>query len=197
MLKAIRYFMVLVLVLPFSFVAQADQVQLTLDPQHSYVLWHVEHLGFSSQTGKWYMNGTLTLDKEKPENSKIKASVKIADLVTGIPELDKHLLGPQFFDAAKFPTAEFVSDKVEVLSQSTAKVHGTLTLHGVSKPISLDVKLNKIGKNPINDKDTVGFTAKTVIIRSDFNLKTFLPQVGDEVQIDIGAEASNAADGRQ
>jgi polyisoprenoid-binding protein YceI len=195
MLKAAGRFLASILLLPISFAVQAEEIHLTLDPQHSYLIWHAEHLGFSSQTGKWYVNGTLSIDKEKPENSKVNVSVKIADLITGLPELDKHLLGPLFFDAAKFPTADFVSDKVEVLSKTSAKVHGILTLHGVSKPVTLDVTLNKIGKNPINDKDTVGFTAKTEIKRSDFNIKSLLPQVGDDVKIEIGAEASKATNG--
>src|SRR5437868_3670708 len=95
-MKAARLFIVSILLLPIAFALYAKEVQLTLDPHHSYILWHVEHLGFSSQTGKWYVNGTLTLDQEKPENSKVNVTVKIADIVTGIPELDKHLLGPLF-----------------------------------------------------------------------------------------------------
>ncbi len=69
---------------------------LTLDPEHSYILWQISHLGFSTQAGKWYVNGTVTLDKDKPENSKVNATIKLADIVTGIPELDKHLKGKLF-----------------------------------------------------------------------------------------------------
>ena len=68
-----------------------------------------------------------------------------------------------------------------------------LTLHGVSKPITLDVKLNKVGVSPINDKMTVGFTATTMFKRSDFGMNSFLPGVGDEVKIDIEAEATKNA----
>ncbi len=196
MLKKARFFLAILFLLPVSLALYAEEIHLTLDPKHSYLLWRVEHLGFSTQAGKWYVNGTINIDKEKPENSKVQATVKIADLITGIPELDKHMLGPLFLDAAKYPTAQFVSNKVEVLSQTSAKVQGTLTLHGVSKPVILEVTINKIGKNPMNDKDTVGFTAKTVIKRSDFNINSLIPQVGDEVKIEIGAEAyaSNESD---
>lgn len=172
---------------------QAEEVKFELDPQHSYLIWHIDHLGFSSQSGKWYVNGTLSLDKDKPETSKLNVTVKIAGLVTGIPELDKHLMSPLFFDAAKFSTATFDSDKVEVLSKTKAKVSGTLTLHGVSKPVTLDVTLNRHGKNPISNKDTVGFSASTTLKRSDFGIKTLLPELGDEVKIDIGAEAFKAS----
>lgn len=161
----------------------------TLDSQHTYLLWHIKHLGFSTQAGKWYASGTLVLDKDKPQNDKINATIQIANIVTGLPELDKHLLGKLFFDAAQFPTATFVSNKVDATGKNTAKVYGTLTLHGVSKPVMLDVTFNQAGINPITNKMTAGFSATTQIKRSDFNITTLLPAVGDDVKINIEAEA--------
>lgn len=187
----IRGFWHFMLLLPISFPAFCAE-KLILDDQHSYVLWQVKHLGFSTQSGKWYVKGTLVLDKEKPENSKVEATVKIADMITGIPELDKHLKAKLFFDVQRFPTATFVSNKVEVLSDNSAKVYGTLTLHGVTKPVILDVTLNKVGKNPINEKMTAGFSATTTLKRSDFGINAFIPKVGDEVKITIEAEAYKA-----
>lgn len=122
----------------------------------------------------------------------MNATIKLANLVTGIPELDKHLKSKLFFDVERFPTATFISNKIDVLSKTTAKVHGMLTLHGISKPVTLDVTLNKVGKNPINDKMTIGFTATTEIKRSDFGINAYLPNLGDEVKIDINAEAYQA-----
>jgi polyisoprenoid-binding protein YceI len=162
---------------------------LTLDPQHSYILWFVNHQGFSIQTGKWFINGTLILDKDNPQNSKVNATINVADIITGIPELDNHLKSQMFFDAAKFPTATFVSDKIDPTSKTTAKVHGTLTLHGISKPVILDVKFNKAGKNIVHDRMTAGFSATTDIKRSDFGINAFIPDVSDDVKIKIGAEA--------
>ena len=170
-------------------VVYAAPETLTLDNQHTYVLWTIKHLGFSTQAGKWYASGELVLDKEHPDQSKVNVTVNMADIVTGIPELDKHLKGKLFFDVAQFPKATFVSNKVDVLSDKTAKVEGTLTLHGVSKPLTLDVTLNKVGVNPINNKNTVGFTATGMIKRSDFGINTLLPDLGDDVTLQIGAEA--------
>ncbi len=161
----------------------------TLDPTHTYVLWRINHLGFSTQSGKWYADGTLTLDKDRPQDSKVDVTIQLANLVTGLPELDKHLKDKLFFDVNQYPVAKFVSNKVEPTSKTTAKVHGMLTLHGVTKPVVLDVTFNQEGKNPINDKETVGFSAKTTLKRSDFNITAFLPKVGDDVTIDIEAEA--------
>jgi polyisoprenoid-binding protein YceI len=126
--------------------------KLTLDENHSYVLWHINHLGFSTQSGKWYVKGFVTLDQEVPKNSKVEVSVDVGSMVTGLPELDKHLKSKLFFDVDTYPKATFVSDTVDVTSKTTAEVHGMLTLHGISKPITLSVTLNKVGKNMITDR---------------------------------------------
>jgi len=172
----------------FCVTAQAADT-FALDPSHTYVLWRIGHLGFSVQAGKWYANGALVLDKEKPENSKVNVTIQVADIVTGLPELDKHLKGKQFFDVAQFPTATFVSNKVDVTGKDTAKVYGTLTVHGVAKLVTLDVKLNQTGVNPLTNKMTAGFSATTKIKRSDFGMNTLIPSLADEVELDIEAEA--------
>jgi polyisoprenoid-binding protein YceI len=160
-----------------------------LDSQHSYVLWHAKHFGYSTQVGKFYANGNLTLDDKKPQNSKINVTIAIADISTGIAELDKHLKSKLFFDAEKFPTATFKSSSVDVTGKTTAMVGGMLTLHGVTKPVTLSVVFNQQGKNPITDKPTVGFTATAMIKRSDFGISTLLPGIGDDVKLDIETEA--------
>ena len=172
----------------FSTATYAKPETFILDNQHSYVLWTIKHLGFSPQVGKWYVNGEVVLDKEHPDQSKVNATVKIDDLNTGLPELDKHLKSKLFFDKDKFPNATFVSNKVQVLGDTSAKVTGMLTIHGITKPAILDVTLNKVGVNPITNKPTVGFEATTIIKRSDFGINTLLPDLGDEVLIQIGAE---------
>jgi polyisoprenoid-binding protein YceI len=162
----------------------------TLDPNHSYVQWNVKHFDFSTQTGKWWAEGTLILDKDNPEKSSVEASVKINTMITGIDELNKHLQSALFFDAKKFPIASFKSDKVEVTGKSTAKVHGVMTIHGITKPVTLDVTFNKADINPITNKMTAGFTATATLNRSDFGVSGLLPGVGDEVILEINAEGS-------
>ena len=188
--KSSRYFLTILSLLSASFSLHATTEMWTLDPQHTSVLWKIEHLGFSTQVGKFYASGTLAVDEQNPKNSKVDAKVKISDIVTGLPELNKHLLGHQFFDNDIFPIATFVSNKVDVINKNSGKIYGTLTLHGVSKPVTLDVTMNKTGKNPINNKMTMGFTATTVIKRSDFGMSTLLPALGDEIKLEINAEAN-------
>ncbi len=162
----------------------------TLDPTHTFVVWHINHFGFSNPTGKWLANGTLVLDEKHPQDSKIDVTIETASIDTGIAKLDEHLKSKAFFDVEQYPTATFVSNKITLNGKHAAKVEGTLTLHGVSKPVTLDVTLNKIGINPITEKKTAGFSAKGKIKRSDFGMTTLIPGVGDEVKLDIEAEAA-------
>lgn len=160
-----------------------------IDPSHTYIQWHINHLGFSEQTGKWMPTGTIVIDEANPKNSKVDISVDVAGMVTGVDKLNEHLKGESFFDVAKYPVATFVSDKVTVTGKNTAKVHGILTVRGVAKPITLDVTLNKKGVSVVSDKMTMGFKANTKLKRSDFGMTAFLPALGDDVKIDIQAEA--------
>jgi len=161
----------------------------TLDPNHTYVLWHIKHFDFSTQAGKWYASGKLMLDKENPANSKVNAVIKVSEFATGLPELDEHLKGKLFFNTQQFPTATFVSDKIDITGEKSANVHGILTVHGVSKPVTLAVMLNKAAISPITGNPTVGFSATTTIKRSDFGITTYVPALGDEVLLNIEAEA--------
>lgn len=187
----IQFFIVCFLFLSFTLPARAAETY-TIDPMHSYVLYHISHFGFSIQSGKWFAQGTIVLDKNAPANSKVNVTIPLASIDTGIPELDKHLKGSLFFDVEKFPIATFVSDKIDLTSKTTAKIHGILTLHGVSKPVTLNVKFNKMGINEITNKMTIGFNGNTHIKRSDFGMNTLLPNVGDDVNIDIQVEAYKA-----
>jgi polyisoprenoid-binding protein YceI len=188
----LAFFTTLALIFGFSSFVQAADTY-TLDPNHTYVLWHINHFGFSNPSGKWMAQGTLILDQANPQNSKVNVTIQIANLVTGVPELDAHLKEPLFFDAAKFPTATFVSDKVDVTGKNTAKVHGMLTVHGVTKPIVLNVTLNKIGINPINNKQTAGFSATATLDRSDYGITTLIPDISDLVKINIEMEANKSS----
>ena len=116
-------------------------------------------------------------------------TIPVAKLETGVPDLDEHLKTADFFDVETYPTALFESESVELTGEETAKVTGNLTLHGITKPVILDVELNKIGENMFGKK-TAGFSATTTIKRSDFGMTTYLPGLGDEVTIEIESEAN-------
>ncbi len=173
--------------------ARAAVQTFIIDPGHTSATWSVGHMGFSTFTGKLpNITGTLMLDEEKPENSKIDVKIDTNAVLSGVVKLDEHLKGGDFFNVAKFPAATFVSDKVEVTGKDTAKVTGTLTLLGVSKPVTLDVKLNKVGEHPMMKKKWVGFDATATVKRSEFGMNYGVPNVSDEVKLQIEAEAGIA-----
>ena len=161
----------------------------TIDPLHTAVTWHVSHFGFSNPSGKWYANGTMVLDDANPSTASVKVNIDIAKLVTGIPKLDYNLLGSAFLDDVRYPKATFVSTKLVMLDKTKGELTGNLTLHGVTKPVVLSFVYNKIGIDPITKKQTIGFSATTIIQRSDYGITTYVPSIGDDVKLDIEVEA--------
>lgn len=170
----------------------ADANTYTLDPTHTTVIWSANHIGFSNPHGMFPMvEGTLVFDEAAPEKSVVDATISIANLVTGNPKFNEHLSGKDFFDVAQFPKATFKSTKVEKTGDKTAKVTGDLTLHGVTKPIVMDVTFNRSAIFPMNSKPTVGFSATTTIKRSDFGMGYGVEfGVADDVHLVIEAEAN-------
>lgn len=173
-----------------AFSAQAAETY-KLDASHTAITWHVNHFGFSTPSGKFMsVDGEVTLDEKNPAASSVSVTVDVKNGInSGVPKLDEHLQKADFFDTEKFPTATFKSTKVTPTGKDTAKVEGDLTLHGVTKPVTLDVKLNKIGENMMKLK-TAGFTASTTIKRSEFGITTYVPNLGDDVKIEIESEAN-------
>jgi polyisoprenoid-binding protein YceI len=171
--------------------AFAAPVAYKIDSSHTSVVFNYAHAGGLSHMNGKFMNavGTVTLDEAAPANSKLEVSFDINGVNTGVPALDAHLKTADFFDAAQFPTATFKSTKVEVTGKDTAKVTGDLTLHGVTKPVVLDVKLNKI----TDDKKKAGFAATTTIKRSDFGISKLVPMVGDQIDLSIDSEVGQPA----
>jgi polyisoprenoid-binding protein YceI len=177
----------------FALIAQAPAFAAdtyTLEPTHTSVTFQYTHFGFSHPTGK-FMNavGEVTLDDATPANSSVEVSFAIAGVNTGVPALDEHLKSADFFDAAQFPTATFKSTRVEPTGATTARVTGDLTIHGVTKPVTLDVTLNQKGPNMMK-KITAGFTARGTINRSDFGIGKYVPAVSDQIDLYIEAEAN-------
>jgi polyisoprenoid-binding protein YceI len=160
-----------------------------LDPAHGKITWSLSHLGFSTYYGQITdVSGEATLDPKEPGKSRLSVTVGI-DSVSGLnPKLDQHLKTPDFFDAAKYPTATFTATSVEPTSPTTARVNGDLTLRGVTKPVAFDATFNQAGLSPVDKRYTVGFDGRTVLKRSDFGINAFLPILGDEVSLRLEGE---------
>ncbi len=180
-----------VLALTFSSQAFAEAVKYQIEPNHSHVNWTANHFGFSNQTGKFSdISGEINFDEKKPQDSSVDVTIKIASLTTGLPKFDGHLKSADLFDEEKFPTAKFVSKKIKVTGKNKAKIDGELTLHGVTKPVTLNATFNKSDVSVVTQKPTVGFSATTVIKRSEFGINYAVPAVSDNVNLVIEVEAN-------
>jgi polyisoprenoid-binding protein YceI len=173
-----------------------------LDKTHTSVAFRVSHLGFSHYTANFdEVTGKLQFDPTNPSAMTVEATIDPRSLDLNAPPagfLD-HLMSKDFFDAAAFPTLTFKSTKVEVTGPKTADVTGDLTLHGVTKPVTLAVTFNGGYAANAFDGARIGFSAKGVLKRSDFGISSGLPApgtnfgVGDPVEFTIETEFSNGA----
>jgi polyisoprenoid-binding protein YceI len=157
-----------------------------IDPGHTQVIFSWNHMGFSNPSATLEkFTGDFMLDKDDLTKSSVSITFPLDGLHTGVAKLDEHLKTPDFFDAAKYPDITFKSTKVVKSGANGLKVTGDLTVHGVTKPVTLDVKINKIGDNPAFKKASAGFDATTTIKRSDFGVDKGVPMVGDEIPVRI------------
>lgn len=169
--------------------AYAEPVAFDFDKSHSNLSFSYNHLGYSTTDGRFGdWNGTLLIDKEKPENSSVEFTVQIGSLDTFWADRDTHLKSPDFFDAVQFPEANFKSTKVTQTGEKQLEVTGDLTLHGVTKPVTLTVDVTAMGEHPMAKKEAIGFAVSTVIKRSEFGMDKFVPYVSDDVTITFHTE---------
>ncbi len=167
----------------------------TTDPNHTLVMWEVDHLGFTPYWGIFGdVNGTLQFDPKKPNAAKVDVTIPVSKVVTASTGLTAHLLRagkdggkPDFFGPTP-ADARFVSTKV-VASGQNATITGNLTLNGVTKPVTLAAKFYGAGKMPaqMGGKEGLGFEATATIKRSDFGISMGIPMVSDAVHLKIAA----------
>lgn len=160
-----------------------------IDANHTQVQFGYTHLGYSHITGHLgNVAGTFSFDAKDPTKSSIQVSVPI-DTIAVVPALNDELKSAKFFDAAKFPNATFHSRSVTRTRKDTLAVAGELTIHGITKPATFNVTINKIGTHPMRGVPAVGLDATTTVKRSDFGLSFLVPNVSDEVSIHATMEA--------
>lgn len=175
-----------------SFSAQAAD-KYDIDPTHTQVQFTYNHMGFSNITGRFdEVTGDFQFDAADPTKSSVSITIPVASISTGVDKLDEHLLKADFFDATQFPTATFKSTGVTAAGEGKLAVAGDLTIHGVTRPVVLDVTINGIGEHPMRKLPAAGFDARATIKRSDFGVGAYVPAVGDEVTLSITVEATQA-----
>lgn len=166
----------------------------TLDPNHTQVQFIWNHYGFTNLTGQFTkIEGSLEFDASDPAKSSVNATISLASVDSSSKKLDDKLVTSDYFDVAKFPTATFKSTHVaKGATPDRLMVTGDLTLHGVTRPVTLDVTVIKVGDHPMRKAPAAGFDATATIKRSDFGITNYLPMAADEVKLHIVAEAVEA-----
>ena len=163
-----------------------------LDPENSSVGFVCKHVLSNVRGMLQQPSGNITLDETTPANSKVSATINASSITTGVEERDTHLKSAEFFDVTKYPTIDFVSSSVTKSSASAYSVSGNLTMHGVTKPVTLAVTASP----PFMHAGGVrrGIEATTTVNRKDFGLTWEYPGegpgivVGDTIKITIDAE---------
>ena len=168
--------------------AAADRYQI--DSSHTFPMFEVSHLGFSLHRGRFNRTtGVLELDLAAGRG-KVDIAIDAASLDTGDEALERELRSENFFAVDTHPQLRFASDRLVFAGEQLTAVHGVLTLHGVSRPVTLDVDQFRCGQNPVLKKFVCGANARAMIRRSEFGMARFVPFVGDEVAITIQVEAT-------
>jgi polyisoprenoid-binding protein YceI len=175
----------------------------TLDKAHASLLFRVDHLGFSNYTARFRrFDAKLQFDPANLAQSSVTATIDTGSLETDYPDPTQHdfnaqLTSDQWLDGVKFPQMTYQSTKVEVTGPNTVRVHGDLTLRGVTRPVVLDARFNGgYAGMSLDPNARIGFSAHGSLKRSEFGISYGIPEpgskfgVGDEVQIAIEAEFS-------
>ena len=159
-----------------------------LDPAHSTIVFSAKHAGFSWTYGMFTkVTGKMNLADE-PDKSSVEIEADAGSVFTAVKKRDDHLKGGDFLNATQFPKITFKSTKIEAAGDGKYKVTGELTLHGVTKPVTLKATLNQAGPHPFSKKPRLGLSATAELSRSAYGVSA-TPVVGDEVQVRIEVEA--------
>lgn len=173
-----------------STAALAAPLTYKIDPNHTDVVASWSHFGFSNPIAHFgQADGAITYDPANVGASKVEVTLPLSGLNSHVPDFDDHLRSDDFFDAAKYPVITFRSTSVKAAGKDKLSVTGDLTIKGITKPVTLDVTINKVGVQPMAKREAAGFNATTTIKRSDFGVGKYAPNVSDEVTLTITTEA--------
>ena len=166
-----------------------------LDPGHTEISFAWNHVGLTTQRGEWLsISGGVDFNPEDVTATQVTVEIDSASLHTGVEELDEILKGPDYFDTETYPTITFVSTSAVQTGAENMRMTGDLTVKGQMTPVTLDVELTFMGKNPLGEfldyyqGDWVGVEAKGTVLRSALGVGMFAPIVSDTVELSISAE---------
>lgn len=163
--------------------------EYALDPSHAYINFTYSHAGFSRPLfGFDRFDSTITLDPENLGASRVEVTIDPASIDSNSDAFNEHLMSADMFDVASYPEITFISTDIERESDEHGKITGDLTMHGVTRPVTLDVTFHGSAPHFRSGAQILGFSAIANIKRSDWGLGYGVPLVGDDVTIYITAE---------
>jgi polyisoprenoid-binding protein YceI len=169
--------------------AFAELETYTVDPMHTKPTYEVSHLGYSMQRGRFNKaSGKITLDTAAKKGS-ADITIETASIDSGVPKLDEHLRGEDFFNAAKNPQVTFKSSSFTFDGDKVKSASGDLTMNGITKPVTLTANMFSCGPHPMTKKKQCGADLTTTVKRSEWGMKYALPVLGDDVTLRIPVEA--------
>jgi polyisoprenoid-binding protein YceI len=177
--------------------ALAEPVPYRIDKSHFSIVFNADHIGYGATWGMFLDGeGSFLFDEEARTLSDLTVTIDANSVFTNHERRDGHLRSEDFLDTGSHPAISFVMTDAVAESETTGTVTGDLTLRGVTRPVTLDVTLNKIGAYPWGDNYVVGVTAETTIRRSEWGMTYAVEDglVGDEVPIVIELEAIRQSD---
>lgn len=161
----------------------------TIDDDHSFALFRVQHMGAGFTHGRFdAVSGELSFDAANPAASKIAVVIKADTISTGIPKMEAHLKSPEIMDVVQFPTLEFTSTSWTKAADGTYDIAGNLTIRGVTKPVTVKAVHTGNGTNPWSKKDLIGFETTFDIKRADYGVTYGPNAIGDTVRITFALE---------
>ncbi|ALT79350.1 MAG: YceI family protein [Burkholderiaceae bacterium] len=150
--------------------AQAEPATYTIEPTHTFVTYEISHFGTSTNRGRFdKKEGTVQLDKAA-KTGKVEISFDIASVNTGVPGMNKHLQGDDFFSSDKFPTAKFVGDKFSFNGDKVSEVQGQLTLKDKTAPVTLKATNFNCYQSPMLKREVCGGDFEAVIDRTQWGI---------------------------
>jgi len=182
------YNLLLVIAMAYPVLAEAADYVIDTKGAHAFIQFRIKHLGYSWLLGRFNkFSGSFSYDEAKPGESKVQVKIKTASLDSNHAERDKHLRGKDFFDVKKYPEARFVSTSYKENDDNTAILIGDLTLHGVTRPVTIDVKHVGHGPDPWGGYRR-GFEGTTRLSLADFNFNYNLGPASREVELFLSVE---------
>ena len=160
---------------------------------HAYIQFSYDHQGFSRPILRWSaFDAVVNFDPDNPENSTLNVTIPVDSIDSMVPVFDDHLKSADFFDAETYPTITFESTSVDIGPGGTGTVTGNLTVKDITKPITFEGRINKIGQHFRSGKDMFGISGTGTLLRSDYGVGAYAPNVGDEVDLVMEIEFQKA-----